>query len=88
FLFNKHKLKKRFRCFSTFFFLTLDEKGNVYSCSARKEKFGNLLEKNLKEILNSKKVKRFRRELRKKKCICWHSGSMLNLYLSKFFFNP
>lgn len=85
FLFKPYKLKKQFRCFSTFFFLTLDEDGNVYSCSARKKKLGNLLEKGLNEILNSKRTKNFRRKLKKNKCMCWHTGSMLNLYLSKFF---
>jgi len=89
YIFKKHRLREEIRCFSTFFFLTLDEKGNVYSCSARRKRLGNLLEKSLTEILNSERTKKFRRKLKKnkKRCFCWHSGSMLNVYLSKFFFN-
>lgn len=86
YLFKRDRLKKRLYCFSCFFFLTLDEEGNVYPCSERIFKLGNLREKSLIDILNSKIALKFKNTLRRgeNKCVCVHSGSMLNAYLSNF----
>lgn len=85
YIFEKEKLKDDIKCFAGYFFLTLDAEGNLYSCSARRKKIGDLKKKNFVDILNSKKMKNFRNNIRngKNNCICWHSGSMLNVYLSK-----
>ncbi len=87
YIFEKEKLKKNIKCFAGYFFLTLDAEGNLYSCSARHKKFGNLGKKDFIDILNSKKMKKFKNIIRngKNACICWHSGSMINVYLSKVF---
>lgn len=85
YIFEKERLKKEIKCFACYFFLTLDAEGNVYSCSSRNRKIGNLRKESLSSILNSNDIKDFRRMIkhRKNKCVCWHSGSMLNVYLSK-----
>jgi MoaA/NifB/PqqE/SkfB family radical SAM enzyme len=84
FIFEKKEIKKDIRCFAGYFFLTLDAEGNVYSCSSRYKKLGNFNNKFL-DILNSRKMKDFRDAIknRENNCVCWHSGSMLNVYLSK-----
>lgn len=85
YLFEKRELKNEIRCFAGYFFLTLDAKGNVYSCSSRKKKIGNIKKQDFSKILNSKNMKNFRETVKdgNNKCFCWHSGSMLNVYLSK-----
>lgn len=84
YLFHKKELRRQMKCFSGYFFLTLDAEGNLYSCSARKEKLGNLMKNKFMDLLKSKKMTKFKSIIRNRenKCICWHSGSMINLYLS------
>jgi len=85
YIFEKSELKNKVKCFAGYFFLTLDAKGNVYSCSSRKKKVGNLKNEDFSQILNSRNMKNLRNSVKsgKNRCFCWHSGSMLNVYLSK-----
>ena len=85
YIFEREKFKTHVKCFAGYFFLTLDAEGNVYSCSTRRRKFGNLVKDELIEISKSEKMKKFKNDIKSSEggCICWHSGSMLNAYLSK-----
>ena len=84
FIFEKEKLKGRYRCFAGYFSLKIDPYGNVYHCEHMLNKCGNLKEKSLMEIWNSEELKILRKKVKRgeNNCFCWTSN-IINITFNK-----
>ncbi len=85
FFFEKEKLRRRYKCFSAYFYLVIDPFGNTFPCGILIKNFGNLREKSLKEVWNNKAINQFRKIIKNKKnnCFCWATDNLMNIYLSR-----
>ena len=85
FIFNQEVLKKKYKCFSSFFYLVFDPHGGGQSCAMFVKRFGGLREHSLMDIWKSDAATDFRKVLKNKeyKCFCWSTDWITSVYLSK-----
>lgn len=88
FFFDKEQLYQKYHCFAGSFFLQVDPFGNVSPCNEYITKIGNVKDRPIHEIWNSKEMRKLRRTMKEKKykCMCWYNcNGTPNCYLSKVF---
>jgi radical SAM protein with 4Fe4S-binding SPASM domain len=75
FFFNTEKMREKYRCFSSYFSVTIDPYGNILSCPEHLVELGNIKKTPLLDILNNEKSVKFKNELKqhKNKCFCWYN---------------
>lgn len=63
-------------CFAPYYHITIDNQGNLVPCTPYRKKIGNLIEKPLTELWNSKEFIKTRKELKRAKIChsCWLTG--------------
>jgi MoaA/NifB/PqqE/SkfB family radical SAM enzyme len=85
FINDRSSLAKKNRCYAGFFSLEIDYDGNVFNCGNHINKFGNLKNNSLLEIINGEDAQYVKKnwESRKDVCFCWSNFATLNYYISK-----
>jgi MoaA/NifB/PqqE/SkfB family radical SAM enzyme len=86
FLFNKPAIKKKYKCFASFFFMNIDQSGNIYSCGEHFLKLGSLKTGDVTKILNSQERKAAGKAIIEGHCSrdCWYNCWIMNVILNKF----
>ena len=83
YFFDFGSIKRNYICFQGTFLADIDSQANLYFCTERIFKLGNLLQNSILTLWNSADAKQLRNKVRQIDKCCWQANSTMNIYLTK-----